>query len=310
MRDPELMMRAQLAATELERAWDRWRTLHGLGTGPLPPVSSYVGYSTEEPWGQPRVVFGMDAREAEQFAALLDRHDCAGPVYAAMTTKSGTQAVPDAEGQPADLGRGRVRVPAQGQLATAQLATAQLATAQLATAQLATAQRETAGEPSAADPLFGPLEPREPRDPREAAGPGPAEPASREPAPEEEPLAREGQGRDTAESGVSAFRPRHEPGAYPEEEGAEPAPVEDQQAEPVAADRASGGWARRLPGGHALPRQKRAGGSGKGAGAKQEGKDRAGLADLAAELSGWAAGELPGEASHRRPSRPDRPALG
>jgi hypothetical protein len=295
MRDPELMMRAQLAATELERAWDRWRTLHGLGTGPMPPVSSYVGYSTEEPWGQPRVVFGMDAREAEQFVALLDRHDCAGPVYAAMTTKSGTPAAAEAEGQPADPGRGRVRVPTQGQLVTA--------------------PRETAGEPSAADPLFGPLEPREPREPRQPRDPreaaGPAEPASREPAPEQEPLAREGQGRDTAESGVSAFRPRHEPGAYPEEEGeGEPAAVEDQQPEPVAAERPSGGWARRLPGGHSLPRQKRAGGAGKGAGAKQEGKDRAGLADLAAELSGWAAGELPGEASHRRPSRPDRPALG
>lgn len=31
MRDPELMLRAQRAATELERAWDRWRTMHGLG---------------------------------------------------------------------------------------------------------------------------------------------------------------------------------------------------------------------------------------------------------------------------------------
>ena len=48
--------------------------------------------------------------------------------------------------------------------------------------------------------------------------------------------------------------------------------------------------------GLALPRQKRAGGTGKGPGARQEGKDRAGLADLAADLVGWAAGELPGEA--------------
>ena len=61
MRDPELMLRAQRAATELERAWDRWRTMHGLGADPLPPVSSYVGYSLEEPWGQPRVVFGIAA---------------------------------------------------------------------------------------------------------------------------------------------------------------------------------------------------------------------------------------------------------
>jgi len=295
-------MRAQLAATELERAWDRWRTLHGLGTGPLPPVSSYVGYSTEEPWGQPRVVFGMDAREAEQFAALLDRHDCAGPVYAAMTTKSGTSAVKDAEVQQADPGRGRVRVPAQG----------------------ATSQRETAAEPSAADPLFGPLEPREPREP---AGPVPvAVSGPGDPGQEQEPHARreapgrrgapgrrEAPGRESAKQGVPAFQPRHEPDAYPEAEDTEPAPVADEPpetADVAGTDRGSGGWARRLPGGHSLPRQKRAGGAGKGAGAKQESKDRAGLADLAAELAGWAAGELPGEASHRRASRPDRPALG
>jgi hypothetical protein len=294
MRDPELMMRAQLAATELERAWDRWRTVHGLGTGPLPPVSSYVGYSMEEPWGQPRVVFGMDAREAEQLVALLDRHDCAGPVYAAMTAKSGTPAVPDAQARPADPARGRVRVPAQGQLATA--------------------LRETMAGLSSADALLGPL------DPREAAGPGPAaaEAGPRERAPELKPLpSREDQGSDSAESGLPAFRP-HEPGAYADEdadedEDAEPAPVRAQTAEPAEpaeTDRASGGWTRRIPGGHALPRQKRAGGAGKGAGAKQESKDRAGPADLAAELAGWAAGEMPGEASHRRVSRPDRPALG
>src|SRR6202167_5059391 len=105
MRDPELMLRAQRAATELERAWDRWRTMHGLGGDPLPPVSSYVGYSLEEPWGQPRVVFGIAAAEAEHLAALLDRHDCAGPVYAAMTSQG---AGPELE---ADRGRARIHVP-------------------------------------------------------------------------------------------------------------------------------------------------------------------------------------------------------
>ena len=73
MRDPDLVLRAQQAAAVLERAWDHWRTLHGVGAGALPPVSSYVGYSLEEPWGQPRVVFGIAAEEAEQLAALLDR---------------------------------------------------------------------------------------------------------------------------------------------------------------------------------------------------------------------------------------------
>src|SRR5262245_6714745 len=51
---------------------------------PMPAISSYVGYSLEEPWGQPRVVFGMAAGDAEQLAALLNRHDCIGPVHAAV----------------------------------------------------------------------------------------------------------------------------------------------------------------------------------------------------------------------------------
>src|SRR5689334_12987722 len=78
MRDPDLVLRAQQAAAVLERAWDHWRTLHGVGAGALPPVSSYVGYSLEEPWGQPRVVFGIAAEEAEQLAALLGRSGYGG----------------------------------------------------------------------------------------------------------------------------------------------------------------------------------------------------------------------------------------
>lgn len=81
MRDPDLMQRADRAAIVLEQAWERWRALHGLGAEPLPPVSSYVGYSLEEPWGQPRVVFGLRADEAELLASLLEGHDCVGSVY-------------------------------------------------------------------------------------------------------------------------------------------------------------------------------------------------------------------------------------
>ncbi len=81
MRDPDLMQRADRAAIALEQAWERWRAMHGLGAEPLPPVSSYVGYSLEEPWGQPRVVFGLRADEAEMLASLLDGHDCVGSVY-------------------------------------------------------------------------------------------------------------------------------------------------------------------------------------------------------------------------------------
>ena len=87
MRDPDLIQRAERAAGALERAWDRWRTMHGYGSEPLPPVSSYVGYSMEEPWGQPRVVFGVAADEAEQLAALLDGHDCYGPIHAEVTSR-------------------------------------------------------------------------------------------------------------------------------------------------------------------------------------------------------------------------------
>jgi hypothetical protein len=284
MRDPELVMRAQRAAMELERAWERWRTMHRLVPDPLPPVSSYVGYSMEEPWGQPRVVFGIDAREAEQFVALLDHHDCEGPVYSAMTAKSGTRAEPDADILVADPGRGRVRVPSQGPPASA--------------------QREEGAEPSPAKALFGPLEARAQRG---AAEPGPTGQARPQELAEDEPLAPlPAQHPDTAASALPAFVPQHEPGPYAGDDP-EAAPATDQPAEPAKAGQASGGWARRIPGGHTLPRQKRAGGAGKGAGAKQEGKDRAGLSDLAAELAGWAAGELPGEASHRRMTRPDRP---
>jgi hypothetical protein len=81
MPDPEMVSRAHRAAVTLERAWERWRIMHGLTGAPVSPVSSYVGYSIEEPWGRPRVVFGIDAAEAEMLAALLDSHQCVGPFY-------------------------------------------------------------------------------------------------------------------------------------------------------------------------------------------------------------------------------------
>jgi hypothetical protein len=279
MRDPELMLRAQRAATELERAWDRWRTMHGLGTEPLPPVTSYVGYSLEEPWGQPRVVFGIAAAEAEHLAALLDRHDCAGPVYAAMTSQN---ARPDANAGARGRGRG-VRVPTQ--------------------APAGPAARDVSGPgPQGSRP--------DPFDPRTAGRLGVAEP---EPAAGTDGLEDEPEGHDEGQPGLVAFRPRREP-ASSHGEVDETAQTEDPETEAAQAGRPSGGWTRRLPGGHSLPRQKRAGGAAKGASSKQqEGKDRADLTDLSAELAGWDAGELPGEASHRRvqrpPSRPDRPAL-
>jgi hypothetical protein len=88
MRDPDLMQRADRAAIALEQAWERWRAMHGLGAEPLPPVSSYVGYSLEEPWGQPRVVFGLRADEAELLTSLLEGHDCVGSVYSELSARS------------------------------------------------------------------------------------------------------------------------------------------------------------------------------------------------------------------------------
>jgi len=81
MRDPELVARAQRAATRLESAWGQWRALHGLAVAPGQPVVSYVGYSLKETWGEPRVVIGIDADEAEYLAEFLaeflDRDECA-----------------------------------------------------------------------------------------------------------------------------------------------------------------------------------------------------------------------------------------
>jgi hypothetical protein len=268
MRDPELMLRAQRAATELERAWDRWRTMHGLGTEPLPPVSSYVGYSLEEPWGQPRVVFGIAAAEAEHLAALLDRHDCAGPVYAAMTSQ----------------GARGVHIPTQ--------------------VPAGPAARAVPGGPG---PQAGRPDPLDPRTPAGRLAMAEAEPVAGGDALEDEPG-----GPGEEQPGLVAFRPRREP-ALAHGDIDETEQVADPATEAAEAGR-SAGWTRRLPGGHSLPRQKRAGGAAKGASSKPEAKDRADLADLSAELAGWAAGELPGEASHRRvprpPGRPDRPALG
>ena len=115
MRDPDLVTRAQRAAVALERAWERWRAMHGLSAEPMQPVSSYVGYSIEEPWGRPRVVFGVDAREAELLAALLDHHECVGPFYQADPSDAARTGPAGKDGSPLD--EARSRIPAQAQAA-------------------------------------------------------------------------------------------------------------------------------------------------------------------------------------------------
>lgn len=96
MRDPELVARAQRAATRLETAWEQWRGLHGLAVAPPQPVVSYVGYSLKEPWGEPRVVIGIDANEAEYLADYLDRDECAQG--APVTQQQAWSAEPPPEG--------------------------------------------------------------------------------------------------------------------------------------------------------------------------------------------------------------------
>jgi hypothetical protein len=75
MRDPELVARAERGARRLESAWENWRAQHGLANAPGQPIVSYVGYSLTEPWGEPRVVIGIDADEAEYLADFLERDD-------------------------------------------------------------------------------------------------------------------------------------------------------------------------------------------------------------------------------------------
>src|ERR1700738_3483814 len=94
MGDPELMARAQLAAVRLERSGDRWRVMRALAAEQAQPVSSYVGYSLAEPWGRPRVVFGVGAEEAERLSELLERDEGADPRY-----NQGLLWEPEAPGQ-------------------------------------------------------------------------------------------------------------------------------------------------------------------------------------------------------------------
>jgi hypothetical protein len=95
MRDPEMVARAGYAAARLEQAWERWRALHGL-SGSSDSLASYVGYSNQEPMGQPRVVIGVDAAEAEFFADFLEGHDCAAPGPAGQASASPAASLPRA----------------------------------------------------------------------------------------------------------------------------------------------------------------------------------------------------------------------
>jgi hypothetical protein len=112
MRDPEMVARAGYAAARLEQAWERWRALHGL-SGSSDPVASYVGYSQQEPMGQPRVVIGVDAAEAEFFADFLEGHDCAAPGLGGRASASPAAGLP-VNGPNSPLDSGSLYPPVSG----------------------------------------------------------------------------------------------------------------------------------------------------------------------------------------------------
>jgi hypothetical protein len=269
MRDPDLVGRAQRAAIELERAWDRWRTMHGLGREPMPAVSSYVGYSLEEPWGQPRVVFGIEAREAEQLAALLDRHDCAGPVYAGLATMPAMRS----EESPVDyLGTGadrrRVIVPSQSQGGVAE--------------REAAWREATWRDPVPREPAIEPAPPQQYRVAERQAQPSAGELAAAqaaeaaEPPEEEQPAAHEGQEPGDGEPPLAAFRPNTAPQAQADDDDEyvedDEAAVRDEQAQSAEASETDARWRRggRISRSRALPRQKRGSAASRGAGAREE----------------------------------------
>ena len=275
MPDPRLVSRAQRAATMLERAWDRWRAAHGLAAEPLPPVSSYVGYSIEEPWGRPRVVFGVDAADAEKLATLLQ--DCAAPPQQAMD-------------------EARARIPAQGRNADLNGTCEQHGGATLehggATLEHSGTER-SAGPAKGAHPVEAEAHPDD-----QADADGVQEGGTTDLAVHSDGAGEDGAGESAAPDGTAADAPEGSPEnldlpvgqddpvgqdgpATPDGSGS------DQQELPAAADSQD-------PGESAVRKMQDASGTGD---ARNAGH---GVTDtMVAELAGWAAGELPGQASAR-----------
>jgi hypothetical protein len=161
MRDPDLIVRAQRAATALESAWCHWRNVHGLTTEPAPTVSSYVGYSLDAPWGEARIVFGICAEEAEQLAVLLQGHDCFGPVHASVTARpidgAGSAPPEDAAAQPGAAGW--LHVPAPSPASAGQQPLPASAVGSRHGDELAPRHRGPARDPDGPSPLTAPRPP-------------------------------------------------------------------------------------------------------------------------------------------------------
>jgi hypothetical protein len=315
----------------LERAWDRWRSAHGLAAEPLPPASSYVGYSIEEPWGRPRVVFGVDAGDAEKLAALL--LECAGSSHVAGQAAPAGELLRAGLPQPGRapqqaLDKVRARIPVQGRTAELNGAT------------------EQRGEPASQQGGNGATEQRGESATEQRSEPAteqrgePATEQRSEPATEQrsEPASQQGGDGASEQRGDGAREQRGEPASEQCGDGAREERIDEageQRGEPdqvtgpingfdpVQADAHSEDQIRpampagpdglatpddsvhveqepsahagsQHPGDSAVPRT-RAGGD-----ASDRRDAGRGVADtMAAELAGWAAGELPGQASAR-----------
>ena len=301
MPDPEMVARAHRAAAMLERAWDRWRTAYGIATGPMPPISSYVGYSIEEPWGRPRVVFGVDAREAEQLAVLLD--NCT-PASAACLEEGVLADDPGSllEFRPGeDPGAMRAHIPVQARPAQARAAEGMTVTEQARSRRARRAQQPPQREeqPPREEQTSG----REPAAQEGRAAPqAAAEDEAAEAAAQDEPTqaVREAQDEATrAEDSAEAWDDAPFTGTG-EDLGMEELPGFRTSSAAEEPHRA-GSWAEEEeePGapaapwdsGHSQPGHSEPGHSG------PSGPGGPGYAT--AEHAGWAAGELPGQASAR-----------
>jgi hypothetical protein len=307
MPDPGLVSRAQRAATMLERAWDRWRAAHGLAAEPLPPVSSYVGYSIEEPWGRPRVVFGVDAADAEKLATLLQ--DCAAPPQPAMD--EARPRIP-AQGRTADLNGTLEHSGATAGHGTATLehsgATAGHGTATLGHGGAALGDSGTprsAGSAKATQPVEAEAPPAD-----QADADGVQEGGGTTDLAVHSDAGEDGAGESAVPDGTAADAPEGSPenpdlpvgqeGAVGQEgpvgqegAGGQDGPAtpdssgSDQQEPSAAADGQD-------PGQPAARKMQGASDTGDARNAAR------GVTDtMVAELAGWAAGELPGQASAR-----------
>jgi hypothetical protein len=322
MPDPRLISRAQRAATMLERAWDRWRDAHGLAAEPLPPVSSYVGYSIEEPWGRPRVVFGVDAADAEKLATLLQ--ECAAlpatalqqppvPHQAAPQQAAPQQAVPQqavpqqaapqqAVPQQAMAGAG-ARIPAQGRTSELNETPGHRSDADVESADRPDDQADADRVPEDATTDLAAHR----DDPTDPAGPDGSTADTTGSALDEDPdapvsHADAAAGQVTAAAGqADAAASQADAPAGHADAAAGQADAAARQDDPATPDRTGDGrgddqgqpsaQAAGQPAARYMPEARNADGPGDAG--------RSVTDSMVAELAGWASGELPGQASAR-----------